>query len=404
MAARQRRNLCYEPLEPRSMLATLFDGGLGTTPDQQGWLYLTDPMVGATTRQTVIDDAVLLDSTIDDSEKAGYFATLHPGLDSLDRFAGYHLHFQVQLVAETHASQDRAGLSVIVLSQDLAGIELGFWEDRVWAQDDAPLFVHAEEASADLTEAARYDLYVDQDRYTLLRDQQFLLTGALRDYSRFGAPYDRANLVFVGDDTSSAAAATVLKEIGVAYGTQPVLCVAHQGRELSDGEVLDFGPLPLHSTDARETLTVSNEGSAPWFLDDHQLSHGFETLSAPHTFLLAGESTEWSLGTDTGSTGARNGLLTIDSNDRLHPEWRLSLRGYVHAGPAFQNPQEPLDVNDDGEVAPGDAIRVISYLNRVGLGAPLPRTAPPAFLDVNGDDAVSAVDAILVVNDLNRRD
>ena len=403
MAGRHRRSLCYETLEPRSMLATLYDGALGTAPDQQGWLYVTDPLVGAAASQTIDGDAVLLNSTADDSEKAGYFASAHPQLAPLDRLAGYHLRFQIQLITEAHTSQDRAGLSIIALSQDLAGIELGFWSDRVWAQDDTPLFVHAEEAFADLTVAAVYDLYVDQQRYTLLRDQQFLLTGSLRDYSRFGAPYDRANLVFVGDDTSSAEALTALMRIEVEYGTRSQLCVEYDGRPLSDGDVLDFGPLPQDSTDARETLTLSNDGSAPWYLEDSLVSAAFETLSAPDPLLLAGESTEWSLGTDTGSLGPRSGLLTIDSNDSAHPEWGLSLRGYVYTGPPFQNPAEPLDVNDDGAVSAGDAIRVISHLNRIGLGALLPRTSPAPFLDVNGDDAISAIDVILVVNDLNRR-
>ena len=114
--------------------------------------------------------------------------------------------------------------------------------------------------------------------------------------------------------------------------------------------------------------------------------------------------TEWVVETDTDQVGHRDGLLTIESNDPSRGSLQLTLRGYVHSGPPFQNPLDPLDVNDDRAVAPGDAIRVVSYLNRFGAGAELPTSSPPPFLDVNGDDAISAIDAILVVNHLNERD
>ncbi|MEE3371391.1 MAG: dockerin type I domain-containing protein [Planctomycetota bacterium] len=400
----QQRSLCVEMLESRCLLTTLYDADLGTTPDQQGWLYLTDPLMGASTTQQMNEAVVELDSTADRSEKAGYFATAHPDLGALDRMAGFHLRFHMRLLAESHASMDRAGLSIIALSQDLVGIELGFWTDRVWAQDDAPLFVHAEEAVTDVTVDAVYDLYIDRDRYTLLQDQQFLLTGPLRDYSAFGAPYDRANLVFVGDDTSSAAAQTAVARIEVHYDTQPVLCAVHQDQELDDGDTIDFGPLPLHSTDAEETLTLVNEGQAPWYLDEGRVSPPFQTQVPPSVFLLPGATTEWVVETDTDQVGRREGLLTIESNDSAHGSLQLTLLGYVHSGPAYQNPLDPLDVNDDRVVAPGDAIRVVSYLNQFGAGAELPTDSPPPFLDVNGDDAISAIDAILVVNHLNERD
>ena len=404
MTAWQQRSLCVETLESRCLLTTLYDAELGTTPDQQGWLYFTDPLVGASTSQQMNGTLVELDSTLDRSEKAGYFSTMHPDLGVLDRSAGYHLRFQMRLLTESHGSADRAGLSIIALSQDLVGIEIGFWTDRVWAQDDAPLFVHAEEALADVTVEAVYDLYIDRDRYTLLRDQQFLLTGPLRDYSTFGAPYDRANLVFVGDDTSSADAHAAVARIEVHYDTQPVLCAVHQGQELADGDTIDFGPLPLQSTAAEETLILSNEGAAPWYLDEGLVSLPFQTESPPSVVLLPGATTEWVVETDTDPVGHRDGLLTIESNDPSRGSLQLTLRGYVHSGPPFQNPLDPLDVNDDRAVAPGDAIRVVSYLNRFGTGAELPTGSPPPFLDVNGDDAISAIDALLVVNHLNRGD
>ena len=43
----------------------------------------------------------------------------------------------LKLLSETHSTNDRAGLSLIVLSSDLRGIELGFWTNEIWAQSGA---------------------------------------------------------------------------------------------------------------------------------------------------------------------------------------------------------------------------------------------------------------------------
>ena len=40
-----------------------------------------------------------------------------------------------------------------------------------------------------------------------------LLQGSLRDYSAFGVPYSLRNYLFLGDDTSSAAANILLGEV-----------------------------------------------------------------------------------------------------------------------------------------------------------------------------------------------
>ncbi len=44
----------------------------------------------------------------------------------MDRTTGYTLSFDLQVGSESHVSNDRAGFSVIALSSDLQGIELGF--------------------------------------------------------------------------------------------------------------------------------------------------------------------------------------------------------------------------------------------------------------------------------------
>ena len=74
--------------------------------------------------------------------------------------------------------------------------------------------------------------------------------------------------------------------------------------------------------------------------------------------------------------------------------------------PPWRNPINSLDVNNDGVLAPIDALLVINELNRVGAHALLPPSggsAPPPYLDVTGDNFVSPVDALRIINELNRR-
>lgn len=68
----------------------------------------------------------------------------------------------------------------------------------------------------------------------------------------------------------------------------------------------------------------------------------------------------------------------------------------------WQNPQNRLDVNNDGIVSPLDALVVINDLNRIG-GRILDASDPdPPFVDPNGDGWLSPLDALQVVNFLNR--
>ncbi len=68
----------------------------------------------------------------------------------------------------------------------------------------------------------------------------------------------------------------------------------------------------------------------------------------------------------------------------------------------WRNPSNPLDVNGDGTISPGDVLLIINYLNDRGPSAvPVPTPDPPPFRDVNGDNFISAADALAIVNHLN---
>src|SRR3954454_4104234 len=117
----------------------LYDGSLNTTPNSQGWFYGTDSLLAT---QSAAGGVTTFSTTAASSIRAGY-STLNPitnqvlpGMPILDRAGGYTVQFDVKLDSESHASNDRAGFSLIALSSDSKGIELGFWTNQVWAQSD----------------------------------------------------------------------------------------------------------------------------------------------------------------------------------------------------------------------------------------------------------------------------
>ena len=207
---------------------TLYDDTAGNTPGAQPWLFAADDSLlsGGSATETANANGVALST--DNPVSAGYsnyvpvFNTLkNVGFPALDRGPGLSLSFELQIASEGHGNNDRAGFSVILLADDLQGIELGFWADEVWAQSDSPLFTHAEGAVFDTTAAeVLYDLAILGSNYSLTANGNPLLQGALRNYSGFGNPYDLPNFVFLGDDTSSAQAVIGLGEV-ILNTTEP---------------------------------------------------------------------------------------------------------------------------------------------------------------------------------------
>ena len=233
----------------------LYDGSLNTgTPDTQGLAYFG---YGAT--QVFANGATTL--TTSKSGQAGY--TARAPLPTLDRTAGYVVRFAVQVVGEDHAGSDkngdmladRAGFSVIVLSSDHAGIELGFWPDQIWAQEDGAaqpppntntLFTHAESGTFDTTSAlVAYELHVQGDSYTLSSAGTVVVRGRLRNYSAFGAPYTNPNFLFLGDNTTSASATIRLSAVSVALDTLPPTSTPTSTPTPDHGQYGVFLPLVL---------------------------------------------------------------------------------------------------------------------------------------------------------------
>lgn len=229
----------------------LFDAAAGTLPASQGWPFFADPTGSHSVTQSLTAQAVVLDTQQPLSDRAGYFSRdpvwgifAHPLMPVTDRSSGYAIRFGLRVDAEAHVEgtagddngdglADRAGFSLITISQDLRGIEMGFWEDRIWVQNDdaagpAALFTQAESVAFDTVAMARnYELRVRGDRYQLLLEGGIapLLEGELRDYRGFSGnldPYEIPSFLFLGDNSTRGEARVEIARIAVAE--HPALC------------------------------------------------------------------------------------------------------------------------------------------------------------------------------------
>ncbi len=168
----------------------LYDASLGQTPGNSGWVRYA-PGASESMGAGYVDFSTLALNAL----QGGYTRGVAWG-------PSFRLRFDLRMVDESHASADRSGFSVIALDNEAHGIELGFWEDQVWAQNLG--FAHGDSAAFNTTSAiSRYDLFFGGGAYRLEINGVDRLSGGLLDYGR--PPYDVVNSVFLGDDTTSAA-------------------------------------------------------------------------------------------------------------------------------------------------------------------------------------------------------
>ena len=208
----------------------LYDAASGTLPDPSLMGYTAFPPDAVSL--TYSDGVTILDTTpVGMDAYAGWVSSgaTVAGFPIFDRTAGVQVNFTLQLESETHDNQSRSGFNVIVLDRDARGIELGFWSNEIWAQNDdtsGGLFTHGEGAAFDTTAGLiEYQLTLNADSYTLTANGVPILNGPIRDYSRFEGfidPYETPNFLFLGDDTTSAQSRVRLRFISVT-GTEPVV-------------------------------------------------------------------------------------------------------------------------------------------------------------------------------------
>jgi hypothetical protein len=202
----------------------LFDGGLGTLPQAQGWAYAVLGVASA----NLVDGAAVLDTSASGSTHAGWSQVISTGLN---RTNGFGLLFTVRIAAETHSSANRAGFSVIVLGEDARGVELGFWNDRIFVQTDIPLFTHGEDVAFPTTNNfVAYALRLFATNYLLEADSKTILTGRIRDYTAYSGlfnVYSTPNFLFLGDDTGSAGGRAEVRSVTLVPA--PRLAITPQG-------------------------------------------------------------------------------------------------------------------------------------------------------------------------------
>jgi hypothetical protein len=241
------------------------DGGVTPeTPEDQNWGYITNPTnllpPGPDATITPNGTTTALDTTTTQGDSAGFFThdptstnfftaagVFHPSAPVLDRITGFRVTFDLKMNSESHdtnrddnndGKHDRAGFSVLVVSSDLQALELGFFHDdptqnEIWAYEDdlsdpADMFTQAEgvnRTEAQTGSLTRYELTVLGNSYDLAVGGISILSGPLRNYEAFPGvvpipglvinPYDKANMLFFGDDTSSADSDIELGDISV---------------------------------------------------------------------------------------------------------------------------------------------------------------------------------------------
>ncbi len=198
----------------------LYDANLGTLPNAQSFDFQN---IGVSAEQRYEDGRTILDTDGNLGDYAGYVGKNMP---VLDRQEGYELSFVIQVLAESHDNYHRSGFSLITLDKEAVGIELAFWKDQIWVQDDDDMmFEHAEGVAYDTTVNTFYTLRIEGETYKLWANGQPLLSGAVRDYKPYeGAidPYETPNFLFLGDDTTSAGGETAIAYVALSSdATQP---------------------------------------------------------------------------------------------------------------------------------------------------------------------------------------
>jgi hypothetical protein len=117
---------------------------------------------------------------------------------------------------------DSASFGISVISSDLKGISVAFWENRIWISgDDADgaeqLFAQDEGVDQDpavMSTLRHYDLEIKGDGYRLRADGEVILSGPLRNYMNFEGQeitgigilnnFDKPNSITLGDPSSTA--------------------------------------------------------------------------------------------------------------------------------------------------------------------------------------------------------
>ena len=274
----------------------MYDGALGGLPGTQNLVYGTQPLPPSQATQTYTNGVTILDTNAAIGDYAGYGA--EPGtvavMPVIDRTEGFTVAFTIQLDSETHTNTDRAGFSVIAISNDLKAIELAFWTNEIWAQHDnvtGSLFTHAEGVAFDTTTGLiPYELYIVTDTYTLLASGTPVLTGPLRDYTDFeppiifpADPYEIPNGIFLGDNTTSGRGRVRIAYVSITtLASPPEVSFSSSAYSVAEDGGTAVITAQLHITPVLPvTVTYTTIPGTATEGDDYNASTGILTFTQP---------------------------------------------------------------------------------------------------------------------------
>lgn len=172
------------------------------------------------------------------------------------------------------------------------------------------------------------------------------------------------------------------------------LAIEIQPGELSEEGGQATGTVTRSDVDSTGELVVTLTSS-----DTHE-------LTVPVTVtILAGESSATFLATavDDGVVDARQ-TVTISATSVGFISGEVTVDVFDPPG-GYHNATQSLDTNDDGLVAPVDALIIVNILNSLGSGSAdqimAGYTGDRVYPDTSSDQSIGPVDALLVINFLN---
>ena len=223
----------------------LYDGAtFSGTPNNAPGSYLTfssfDPLgVSAPGTQTAGGGKTTLNTSSPEFLYGGYSNyTLSNTLKNvafpiLDSNAGYTLSFTIKINSQTNTGTNgpnRAGFSITALDNNKQGIEIGFRNTDIFAQNSNFNAIDPAEQQTSfgsvLADFSTYDLNVLGNNYTLSNGGNDLFSGLLRSYTISSNPltavYGNPNFLFFGDNTTSAGAGVDIQNITLTTNSTAV--------------------------------------------------------------------------------------------------------------------------------------------------------------------------------------
>jgi hypothetical protein len=223
----------------------LYDGAtFGGTPNNAPSSYLSfnsfDPLgVAAPGTQTAGGGKTTLNTSSPESLYGGYSnynlsnTLKNAAFPVLDSNAGYTLSFTIKINSQTNTGtngQNRAGFSITALDNNQKGIEIGFRNTDVFAQNSNFNAIDSTEQKTSfgsvLANFSTYDLKVLGNNYTLSNGGNDLFSGLLRSYTISSNPltavYGNPNFLFFGDNTTSAGASVDIQNITLTTNSTAV--------------------------------------------------------------------------------------------------------------------------------------------------------------------------------------